>query len=148
MGFWCVFSGWCHLVRVQFRCFGTTVIFVFFSCIFVLLSISSEFFSKMINMSKFQLACAVVFYAVFQVLSVWAAVIVSFCQYRDPCTFSCHLSGFRGILSISGLFSLFAVSGVQLMSEVYLAYLWDFLGEFWDLLFFPSFISFGDSSIC
>ena len=101
MGFWDVFSGWCQLMRVQIRCFGSTVIFVFFSCIFVLLSISSEFFINMVDMSKIQLAYALVFSAVFRYSSFWATVIVSFRAYRDPCTFSCHLSGFRGNLSIS-----------------------------------------------
>ena len=71
-----------------------------FLCILVFLSIFSEFFSRMINMLKFQLACAVVFYAVFQVFIILSSWITSFRCYRDPCSFSLHLSGFRVNLSI------------------------------------------------
>ena len=33
--------------------------------------------------------------------SFGVAELCAFCQYRDPCCFSCHLSGFRGFSSIS-----------------------------------------------
>ena len=72
-----------------------------FLCVFVFSIDFSEFFIKMVNMQKFQLACAVVFYAVFQVFIILSSWITSFRAYRDPCTFSRHLSGFRGNLSIS-----------------------------------------------
>ena len=49
-----------------------------FSCIFRVLVDFSEFFSNMVDMSKFQLAYSLVFSAVFQVSSFSAAELCAF----------------------------------------------------------------------
>ena len=55
---------------------------------------------------------------------------MSFRQYRDPCSFSYHLSGFRVILSILRLFSLFGFHRVLIMQEIQLAELICFFMSF------------------
>ena len=62
-----------------------------------------------------------IFQSIFRYSSFGVAEFCAFRQYRDPCIFSLHLSGFRGILSISGLFSLFGSHQVFIMQEIQLA---------------------------
>ena len=49
------------------------------------------------------------------------AEFCAFWQYRDPCYFSCHLSGFRGFLSILGCISFFGFHQMFVMQEIQLA---------------------------
>ena len=46
---------------------------------------------------------------------------MSFYQYRDPCSFSCHLSGFRGNLVDFRVVFVVRVSSGVIMQEIQLA---------------------------
>ena len=61
------------------------------------------------------------FYAVFRYSSFWAAELCAFRLYRDPCSFSCHLSSFRGnLVDFRAVFVVRVSSGV-IMQEIQLA---------------------------
>ena len=49
------------------------------------------------------------------------AEFCAFRQYRDPCSFSCHLSSFRGNLSISVVYFVVRFHQVLIMQRIQLA---------------------------